>query len=131
MPEIDRQQVSERLDQREREIEERRRGLGNDAEARDAELADYDNHPGDQGTETFMQEMDETTEMILEEEASRVRQAREALENGTYGTCVDCGKEIPAARLDAIPESVRCVEDQRAYEARLRQGGAGGPAATH
>ena len=129
MPEIDRQQVSTRLDEREREIEERRAGLGNNAEARDAELADYDNHPGDQGTETFMQEMDETTEMILEEEASRVRQAREALENGTYGTCIDCGKEIPAARLEAIPETVRCVEDQRTYEARLRQGG--GPAATH
>jgi RNA polymerase-binding transcription factor DksA len=129
MPEIDEKQVSERLDQREREIEERRRGLGGDADARDAELAYYDNHPGDQGTETFMQEMDETTEMILDEEASRVRQAREALANGTYGTCIDCGKEIPAARLEAIPESVRCVEDQRTYEARLRQGG--GPAATH
>jgi RNA polymerase-binding transcription factor DksA len=129
MPQIDTQKVSERLDRREREIAERRAGIGGNADARDAELADYDNHPGDQGTETFMQEMDETTEMILDEEASRVRQAREALANGTYGTCVDCGKEIPAARLEAIPESVRCVEDQRSYEARLRQGG--GPAATH
>jgi RNA polymerase-binding transcription factor DksA len=129
MPEIDRKQVAERLDKREREIEERRAGLGGDAEARDSELADYDNHPGDQGTETFMQEMDETTEMILDEEATRVRDARQALENGTYGTCVDCGKEIPAARLEAQPESIRCVEDQRQYEARLRQGG--GPAATH
>jgi RNA polymerase-binding transcription factor DksA len=129
MPDIDQQQVSERLDQREREIEERRQSVAPDSAGRDAELADYDNHPGDQGTETFMQEMDETTDMILEEEATRVREARQALENGTYGTCVDCGKEIPAARLDAIPESVRCVDDQRAYEARLRQGG--GPAATH
>jgi RNA polymerase-binding transcription factor DksA len=129
MPEIDRQQVAERLDQREREIEERRRAIHGDGDGRDAELADYDNHPGDQGTETFMQEMDETTEMILDEEASRVREARQALEAGNYGTCVDCGKEIPAARLDAIPESVRCVEDQRIHEARLKQGG--GPAATH
>ena len=35
--------------------------------------------------------------------------------------CVDCGHEIPRERLDAIPESVRCVQDQRLYEARLRQ----------
>jgi DnaK suppressor protein len=129
MAEIDKQKVAERLDQREREIEERRQGVQPDPDARDAELANYDNHPGDQGTETFMQEMDETTDMILDEEAGRVREAKKALENGTYGTCVDCGKEIPAERLEAIPESVRCVDDQRAYEARLRQGG--GPAATH
>jgi len=129
MPDIDRQQVSDRLDQREREIEERRKSVAGDEDGRNAELADYDNHPGDQGTETFMQEMDETTEMILDEEASRVKEAREALEAGNYGVCVDCGKEIPAERLDAIPESVRCVEHQREYEARLRQGG--GPAATH
>jgi RNA polymerase-binding transcription factor DksA len=130
MPEIDRQQVAERLDRRAREIQDRRRAIHRgDADARGGELADYDNHPGEQGTETFMQEMDETAEMILDEEASRVREARQALEKGTYGTCVDCGKEIPAARLEAIPESVRCVEDQRIHEARLRQGG--GPAATH
>ena len=127
MAEIDRQQVTARLDERERELNAHRPSVRD--EGQDSELSDYDNHPGDQGTETFMQEMDETTEMILDEEATRVRDARQALENGTYGTCVDCGKEIPAARLEAIPESVRCVEDQRTYEARLRQGG--GPAATH
>jgi DnaK suppressor protein len=127
MPQIDLDQVKERLDRREREIEERREALRRGGDPRGEELADYDNHPGDQGTETFMQEMDETTEMILDEEASRVRDARQALEEGRYGTCVDCGKEIPAARLEAIPESVRCVEDQRLHEARF----GGGPAATH
>ena len=128
MPEFDRQQVEERLATREREIEERREALraGGRPDG-GAELADYDNHPGDQGTETFMQEMDETTEVILDEEAGRVKEAREALEEGRYGVCVDCGKEIPAARLEAMPESTRCVEDQRRHEARA----GGGPAATH
>lgn len=127
MPDIDRDQVRERLDRREREIQERRDALRRGGDPTAEELADYDNHPGDQGTETFMQEMDETTEMILDEEAGRVRDARQALEEGRYGTCVDCGKEIPAARLEAIPESIRCVEDQRLHEARF----GGGPAATH
>jgi RNA polymerase-binding transcription factor DksA len=36
---------------------------------------------------------------------------------------VDCGKEIPAARLEAIPETIRCVEDQSRYEAQLRSHG--------
>jgi len=125
----DRQQVEERLAKRESEIEERRAGLRAGGRPEGEALADYDNHPADQGTETFMQEMDETTEMILDEEASRVKEAREALADGRYGVCVVCGKDIPPERLEAIPESVRCVEHQREYEARLRQGG--GPAATH
>jgi DnaK suppressor protein len=129
VPDVDRQQVEERLAQREREIEERRASLRGDDRPQAEELSDYDNHPGDQGTETFMQEMDETTAMILDDEAARVKEARQALEEGRYGVCVDCGKDIPPARLDAIPESIRCVEDQRLHEARLRQGG--GPAATH
>ena len=129
MAEYDPQQVRERLDEREREIEERRTALRAGGRPNAEELADYDNHPGDQGTETFMQEMDETTEVILDYEAACVREARQALDDGRYGVCLDCGKEIPAGRLEAHPESVRCVEDQRIHEARLRQGG--GPAATH
>jgi RNA polymerase-binding transcription factor DksA len=125
----DRQQVEERLAKRESEIEERRAGLRAGGRPEGEAMADYDNHPADQGTETFMQEMDETTEIILDEEAARVKQAREALEEGRYGVCEVCGKDIPAERLEAQPESVRCVEHQREYEARLRQGG--GPAATH
>lgn len=129
MPEYDRKQVEARLDERSREIEARRAGLREAGDPRSEELADYDQHPGDQGTETYMQELDETTVMILDEEDRRIKDARQALENGTYGSCIDCGKEIPAARLEAIPESIRCVEDQRIYEARLKQ--QGGPAATH
>ena len=128
MAEHDRKQVGDRLAKRESEIEERRAGLRAGGRPEGEALADYNNHPADQGTETFMQEMDETTEMILDEEVSRVKEAREALEAGNYGVCVDCGKDIPADRLEVIPESVRCVEHQREYEARLRQGG--GPAAT-
>lgn len=32
------------------------------------------------------------------------------IEEGTYGTCASCGNEIPAARLEARPESVYCVD---------------------
>jgi len=129
MPEYDQQQVEARLDERMSEIETRRRELHRNGEGLTEELADYDQHPADQGTETFEQELDETTLIILEEESKRVEEARKALAEGRYGICEDCGKEIPAARLEAIPETIRCVEDQRTYEARLRQRGA--PGASH
>lgn len=128
MTDYDKQQVEERLAKRESEIEQRRAALRAGGRPEGEALADYDQHPGDQGTETYMQEMDETTEIILDEEAGRVKEAQGALAEDRYGVCVVCGKDIPADRLEAIPESVRCVEHQREHEARLRQGG--GPAAT-
>jgi DnaK suppressor protein len=39
----------------------------------------------------------------------RIEQALRFLEEGRYGTCVRCGEEISAQRLDASPESVLCV----------------------
>jgi RNA polymerase-binding transcription factor DksA len=89
------------------------------------ELADYDQHPGDQGSETLEQEMDEAKRAILKDERNAVTQALQRLEDGTYGTCVDCGREIPAERLKAQPEAIRCVDDQRRFEAA--HGTTGGP----
>lgn len=39
----------------------------------------------------------------------RARRALERLDAGTYGTCVKCGNDIPAGRLEIMPESLRCV----------------------
>lgn len=38
------------------------------------------------------------------------------LDNGTYGTCEDCGRRIPLARLRAIPWASRCVACQEDIE---------------
>jgi DnaK suppressor protein len=124
LTDIDTDQVAQRLKERAEEITARRSGLDrSSANMQDSELADYDQHPADQGTETFEQEMDETTDMLLAEELRQVEIAQQRLADGGYGTCVDCGKEIPAARLEAIPEAVRCIEDQARYEATLRARG--------
>jgi DnaK suppressor protein len=121
LPDFDTQQVEKRLKERAREISTRREQLKRSSENMlDSELADYDQHPADGGTETHEQQLDETTDMMLEAEAENVETALERLSTGDYGKCVDCGKEIPAARLDAIPEAVRCIEDQARYEATLR-----------
>jgi len=118
---FDREQVENRLKEREREIAARREGLARSGEnMRESELADYDQHPGDQGTETHEQPLDETTEMILAAEAENVALALERLGKGDYGKCVDCGKDIPPQRLEAVPEAVRCIEDQARHEATLR-----------
>ena len=38
------------------------------------------------------------------------------VEAGTYGQCIDCGVEIPAARLHAAPMASRCITCQEKAE---------------
>jgi DnaK suppressor protein len=126
---IDKEKVEARLNERAAEIEERLRQIrAADEGMRDSELADYDQHPADEGTETLEQEIDETTRIMLEQDMRNVEEAGKRLAEGTYGTCIDCGNDIPQERLDAVPEAIRCIEDQNRYEAALRARG-GPPAA--
>jgi DnaK suppressor protein len=39
-----------------------------------------------------------------------VDRALEKLDDGTYGRCDECGRAIPAARLEAVPATAYCVE---------------------
>ena len=123
MTEFDEQQVETRLRARAEEIAAARAQLKPSSGDLDPELADYDQHPADEGTETHDQELDETRDMMLADEADRVELALRRLASGDYGKCIDCGKDIPPARLEAIPESVRCIEDQARWEATLRARG--------
>ena len=40
---------------------------------------------------------------------SQVATALEKIQDGTYGTCAECGKPIPVARLEALPSATLCV----------------------
>jgi DnaK suppressor protein len=121
---FDRDKIEARLRERADEISKRRDQIKRAEDGmREGELADYDQHPADTGTEMHDQELDETTLMILEDELKQVQIARQRLEEGLYGICVDCGEEIPPERLDAVPEAVRCIKDQNIYEGQLRARG--------
>jgi hypothetical protein len=39
-------------------------------------------------------------------------------EPGPSGICMDCGGDIPAARLKAIPSAIRCTGCQLLYESQ-------------
>lgn len=55
------------------------------------------------------------SEAVLEaarQQRGRVLDALRRLENGGYGTCVDCGDHVPDGRLEARPEAARCVRCQ-------------------
>ena len=117
MATFDRDHIERLLDERLAALQRTRAGILRESEGMlDGELARIDNHPGDMGTETFERELDSTTQLLLDEEERRIGDARRALANGTYGTCTSCGAEIPASRLEAVPEAVRCMPCQRGLE---------------
>lgn len=123
MPDYDRDEVEAKLKARLEEIDKvlDKIVVGTD----DSELSDYDQHPGDQGSETLEQEMDETKRTILQDERSQVELALQRLAEGKYGYSIESGEEIPAERLKVMPEAVRTVDEQRRYEAT--RGNATGP----
>lgn len=49
-------------------------------------------------------------------ELDAIDAALKRIEAGTYGVCIDCGVDIPAARLHAAPETPRCIACQEKFE---------------
>jgi RNA polymerase-binding transcription factor DksA len=85
-----------------------------------SELSAADQHQADVGTETFDRERDLSILEQIEAELGDVEHALERLESGTYGTCEACGRPIDDARLEAMPATRFCVDDQAAAERESR-----------
>ncbi len=49
-------------------------------------------------------------------ELAAIAAALGRIEAGTYGLCIDCGASVPAARLQASPEALRCITCQETAE---------------
>ena len=72
-----------------------------------------DNHLADTASETYEREFDEGLEEDAQEQLREVEPRSTRLEDGTYGTCRVCGKEIPVERLEAVPWTTLCIDDAR------------------
>lgn len=86
--------------------------FGIQASLRDAtgELSTSDNHPADVGSEMFERSKDLALNEHEELRLTRVTEALNRIENGTYGICETCGEPIDVDRLMALPETIYCKE---------------------
>jgi RNA polymerase-binding transcription factor DksA len=75
------------------------------------DIALADQHPADVASETEARELDLARQTMFEARLGLIDEALRRLERGEYGRCVICGREIPAARLELVPETPYCVED--------------------
>ena len=74
---------------------------------------------GDSADEALAISLGDISAARLDREVRQLRAleaASERLRSEDFGTCVDCGAPIPAARLIANPEAMRCVECQEIHE---------------
>ncbi|MBA2755403.1 MAG: TraR/DksA C4-type zinc finger protein [Chloroflexota bacterium] len=89
------------------------RDLGADQEA---ERGSVGNHSADDGSDVNEQERILTISNDLNDMLSEVNGAMVRLDEGTYGTCVRCGKPINPERLEAFPWVQHDVECQAIME---------------
>ena len=55
---------------------------------------------------------------VVTQTLEQVRDALQRIEDGSYGKCVVCGRPIEHARLEAVPWTPYCLEDQEKLDRR-------------
>lgn len=75
-----------------------------------SELSFYDNHPSDIASETFEVEKGRALEANERALLDKIDDAVRAIDEGSYGKCQKCGKEIDKERLDFLPYALNCIE---------------------
>src|SRR5689334_18718186 len=75
-----------------------------------AEELTYDANFADSSQVTAEKGEAEALAAQLQESLDAVEAALVRMDEGTYGTCVRCGKAISPARLEAMPSSARCID---------------------
>jgi RNA polymerase-binding protein DksA len=75
-----------------------------------------DNHMGDLASVTVNREIDYSLGENSEQVLADIDAALKRIEDGTYGTCTKCGKQIGEERLEAMPWAALCIDDARAAE---------------
>ena len=75
-----------------------------------------DNHIAETATVTVDREIDYTLEENSEHVLGEIVDALKRIDEGTYGTCLNCSKPIAEDRLAAIPWATYCIDCKRLQE---------------
>lgn len=109
------QQLREQLDRREADLLDEVRLTG-DTSVPSKEPHDQVEDPAEQGEQRIREALVQAEQERDVDELRQIAAAKERMARGEYGQCVDCGVDIPFARLEAQPAAARCVPCQERYE---------------
>jgi RNA polymerase-binding protein DksA len=85
-----------------------------------AEMADVKDEE-EQSMTDFVRDMDFALMQMESETLRQINDALVRLDEGTYGTCGDCGENIAEARLKALPFALLCRDCQESLEGEAGQ----------
>jgi RNA polymerase-binding transcription factor len=74
------------------------------------------NHLADDATEVFTRERNIALRNNAQDLLAQVEAALHRLDEGTYGTCARCGREIATERLEVLPSATLCIACQSEVE---------------
>lgn len=107
------QQLKNQLEERKKLIIEQLQSIGSRAEGAeinfDAKFPDYGDSLEDSASEVADYTKNLSLERDLEKDLHDVEKAIKRMDEGKYGICNHCGKEIEIERLKIRPESSSCV----------------------
>lgn len=87
--------------------------LKEEADALAAEMEPGESEFGEEGGEGGNLSIERELDLVLSAQAKaavdEIERALGKIDNGTYGICEKCGKEIPRARLKVLPHAPLCV----------------------
>lgn len=76
------------------------------------ELSVYDDHTGDSAGDLLDTTIDISLSQNEKTILNKIDNSLKKIENGTYGLCDKCGKEISNMRLEFMPYAENCIECQ-------------------
>ena len=116
---VDPQEARTQLEQLLVELEATTATLEHEGIAEADDIGHVEQHQADTASELSDKDRERALIKAAEERMVEVMAALVRLDEGTWGTCVDCGSAIPQERLAVRPEAARCVQDQARVEAAL------------
>jgi DnaK suppressor protein len=84
-------------------------------EANGGDNLGYGNHMADDATEAYEQAKDLALRQNAEQLLAQITDALARFEQGSYGTCKQCGADIDPARLKALPYVTLCLHCQQRH----------------
>jgi DnaK suppressor protein len=118
---IDRERYDElkgMLEDRRAELQSKLRSLRETLPAANDNVKDTE----EQSVDDFVQEVDFALMQMKSQTLAKIDDAIRRLEQGRYGSCVECRTEIAAARLKAVPFAALCRSCQEAEERQAAEG---------
>lgn len=95
--------------------------LGENDNNNTSELSNYDNHPAEIASDLLDVEQQMGLKKLQTSEIELIERAKEKIEQGTYGICEGCGKDIDPARLELLPHARLCIHCARDQDEHILQ----------